>query len=391
MCSKNGSSMLLWELRRFFKFMVYLYITLYFIPHGIWINVQEDPFYNTGQNKAEGNWDHWHWFIEWYIHRWMKGICKFGTNIPVQAKTHMPTKEKTMHLPAKNIRTWSYFKWPHDSFGPKIPANIPGAVLPAQWFGRVMHSLIVPWIMQWLAKLFSSMILTSGRMHLSPQVRVLLVPSLWTKQLVDKPTSVQEDSAEVPDNSQPKKLRSQTSLNVDQLWDVGKNNKDKQLKARVDHVIMWLICVCGLVPNIIDLPKWRELMHLVNRPTILHQLIFLLINIFHTRPSMFVANKSRICIVSKTSCWILMGTQLKNCSQLTLSMLLQQTSQCLFYSIFLCWSQFSSPVLDDTVNWQRQLGSNMFRQHKCHKGSSPRDCQHHSHYARPLWCSASPS
>ena len=129
--------------------------------------------------------------------------------------------------------------------------------------------------------------------------------SALSAKLVDKPTSVQEDSAEVPDNSQPKKLRSQTSLNVDQLWDVGKNNKDKQLKlyqARVDHVIMWLICVCGLVPNIIDLPKWRELMHLVNRPTILHQLIFLLINIFHTRPSMFVANKSRICIVSKTSC-----------------------------------------------------------------------------------------
>jgi hypothetical protein len=64
-----------------------------------------------------------------------------------------------------------------------------------------------------------------------------------------------------------KKIKSQTILDVDQLRDVGKKKKEEQLrlyKDRVDHVIMRLICVRGLVPSIIDSPEWRELMGLLN-------------------------------------------------------------------------------------------------------------------------------
>jgi hypothetical protein len=32
----------------------------------------------------------------------------------------------------------------------------------------------------------------------------------------------------------------------------------------VDHVIIWLICVRGLVPNVLDSPEWKELMDLLN-------------------------------------------------------------------------------------------------------------------------------
>ena len=64
-----------------------------------------------------------------------------------------------------------------------------------------------------------------------------------------------------------KKFKSQTILDVDQLREVGKKKKEEQrrlYKDRVDHVIMRLICVRGLVPSVIDSPEWRELMGLLN-------------------------------------------------------------------------------------------------------------------------------
>lgn len=73
--------------------------------------------------------------------------------------------------------------------------------------------------------------------------------------------------AEGAGNPPLKKLKSQMCLNVDQLREVGKKKKDEQLslyKARVDHVIMRLICVRGLVPSVIDSPEWRELMGLLS-------------------------------------------------------------------------------------------------------------------------------
>jgi hypothetical protein len=35
-------------------------------------------------------------------------------------------------------------------------------------------------------------------------------------------------------------------------------------KKRIDHIIMRLICVCGLVPNILDSPEWKELVTTLN-------------------------------------------------------------------------------------------------------------------------------
>jgi len=62
-------------------------------------------------------------------------------------------------------------------------------------------------------------------------------------------------------------------LDVTHLRAVGKQKEKKNWEAfqsRVDHVIMRLICVHGLVPNIIDSAEWKELLSLLNdnvRPT----------------------------------------------------------------------------------------------------------------------------
>ena len=37
-----------------------------------------------------------------------------------------------------------------------------------------------------------------------------------------------------------------------------------KVQTRVDHVVMRLICVRGLVPNILDSPEWKELIFLLN-------------------------------------------------------------------------------------------------------------------------------
>jgi hypothetical protein len=47
----------------------------------------------------------------------------------------------------------------------------------------------------------------------------------------------------------------------------GKKQKaeaQKAYQAKVDHIIMRLICVRGLVPHILDSPEWKELMRTLN-------------------------------------------------------------------------------------------------------------------------------
>jgi hypothetical protein len=64
-----------------------------------------------------------------------------------------------------------------------------------------------------------------------------------------------------------KKYKGQGGLNVDQLREAGKKGKAEQhslFQDRVDLVIMRLICVRGMVPNILDSPEWKELMGLLN-------------------------------------------------------------------------------------------------------------------------------
>ena len=87
------------------------------------------------------------------------------------------------------------------------------------------------------------------------------------EELVEAQEKYPTEGTSNPPGPPLKKLKSQTSLNVDQLRDVGKKKKDEQLslyKARVDHVIMRLICVRGLVPSVINSPEWRELMGLLS-------------------------------------------------------------------------------------------------------------------------------
>ena len=43
-----------------------------------------------------------------------------------------------------------------------------------------------------------------------------------------------------------------------------KANSNKKFQHEVDHIIMRLICVRGLVPNLVDSPEWKELMQKLN-------------------------------------------------------------------------------------------------------------------------------
>jgi hypothetical protein len=88
--------------------------------------------------------------------------------------------------------------------------------------------------------------------------------ALGAKLMVMTPT---EESIELVSEPSSKKLKSQSTLDVDRLRDVGKKARDEQVQhyqARVDHVIMRLICVRGLVPNVTDSSEWKELMGLLN-------------------------------------------------------------------------------------------------------------------------------
>ena len=66
----------------------------------------------------------------------------------------------------------------------------------------------------------------------------------------------------------PAKVRkTQSSLDVAQCREAGKKKveADRQVfQKKVDHVIMRLICVRGLVPNVIDSSEWKELMATLN-------------------------------------------------------------------------------------------------------------------------------
>ncbi|KAF7985089.1 hypothetical protein HWV62_8971 [Athelia sp. TMB] len=63
------------------------------------------------------------------------------------------------------------------------------------------------------------------------------------------------------------KRPTQSTLKLAPLREYGQKEKQEQQKMwqkKVDHVIMRLICVRGLVPHLIDSPEWKELMHLLN-------------------------------------------------------------------------------------------------------------------------------
>jgi hypothetical protein len=76
-----------------------------------------------------------------------------------------------------------------------------------------------------------------------------------------------ESTDDTQANGPPKKLKGQGTLELGVYRALGKKEKEEQRKffqAKVDHVIMRLICVRGLIPHIIDSPEWKELMGLLN-------------------------------------------------------------------------------------------------------------------------------
>ncbi|KIL56618.1 hypothetical protein M378DRAFT_89071, partial [Amanita muscaria Koide BX008] len=57
------------------------------------------------------------------------------------------------------------------------------------------------------------------------------------------------------------------TLRMEPFIEAGKKSKaerTQQFQAQVDHIIMRLICVRGLVPNVLDAPEWKELMNKLN-------------------------------------------------------------------------------------------------------------------------------
>ena len=62
----------------------------------------------------------------------------------------------------------------------------------------------------------------------------------------------------------PDAITRQKTLDLVPLRVADKKAKAEELKKfqnSVNHIIMWLICVHGLVPNIIDELEWKELMN----------------------------------------------------------------------------------------------------------------------------------
>src|SRR6266550_1855868 len=61
--------------------------------------------------------------------------------------------------------------------------------------------------------------------------------------------------------------KTQTTLDATQIREAGRKRKDEEQKtfqAKVDHIIMRLICVRGMVPTIVGSDEWKELMHVLN-------------------------------------------------------------------------------------------------------------------------------
>ena len=62
-------------------------------------------------------------------------------------------------------------------------------------------------------------------------------------------------------------ITSQGTLNLTAFRAEGSKSKassHKNFQQEVDHIIMRLICVQGLVPNLVDSPEWKELMQKLN-------------------------------------------------------------------------------------------------------------------------------
>lgn len=62
-------------------------------------------------------------------------------------------------------------------------------------------------------------------------------------------------------------ITTQGTLNLTTLQAEGAKSRadsHKKFQQQVDHIIVRLICVRGLVPNLIDSPEWKELMHKLN-------------------------------------------------------------------------------------------------------------------------------
>lgn len=67
--------------------------------------------------------------------------------------------------------------------------------------------------------------------------------------------------------SDPGPITRQGTLNLGPLRVAGKKanaEETKKYQNSVDHIIMRLICVRGLVPNVLDSPEWKELMNKLN-------------------------------------------------------------------------------------------------------------------------------
>lgn len=97
--------------------------------------------------------------------------------------------------------------------------------------------------------------------------------SLGARLQQDPPKASQEqfrlDSPLSSGDSEPsaKKVKDQSKLDLTPFRQATKRKHDTErqdMQKKVDHAILKLICVQGLVPNILDQPEWKEFMNILN-------------------------------------------------------------------------------------------------------------------------------
>ena len=76
----------------------------------------------------------------------------------------------------------------------------------------------------------------------------------------------------------------------------------------VDLMIMKLICVCGVIPKVIDSPEWKALMNLLNSVYNPHPLTHSMTNIYPMKLSMFARSRLKFFISWAIWHWPLMTT-----------------------------------------------------------------------------------
>lgn len=207
-----------------------------------------------------------------------------------------------------------------------------------------------------------------------------------------------ESTGDTLANEPPKKkVKGQGTLDLGMYRACGKKDKDEQQKlfqAKVDHVIMRLICVRGLIPHIIDSPEWKELMGLLNgvyHPTpsdafsdkhIPSEAVFVrekqieILRKIDNLTLTFDGNTTRkphsiytVHATTPTRVTYFLGAHEGSSERHTQEWVTNKLRHVRYFQK--CSLSALIFYLDDLLHWRRKLGSSLLRQYQCHKSLSP--------------------